>query len=140
MKTIYWAVKLDDDSRAALLTQFPAQHRNVYAEHMTIVFQPSEDVDKALMEECGTKVNLEIIGYGSDKRGQAVVVKSDNVSRIGGGIAHITLSCVGGTRPVYSNSLLKKHWDPISSSLILSGVIARFTRNGWDICKSEKSE
>lgn len=140
MDTIYWAVKLDDASRAALLTKFPAAHPTVYAEHMTIVFGPSDNVDKALMQECGTDVRLEVVGYGSDDKGQAVVVRSDTVSRIGGGIAHVTISCANGTRPVYSNTLLQKHWDSVSPSLNLSGVIARFTKNGWDTCESEKSE
>lgn len=140
MDTIYWAVKLDDASRVMLLTKFPAVHPNVFAEHMTIVFNPSESANETLMEECGVSVNLEVIGYGADNKGQAVVVKSDTISRIGGGIAHITISCINGTRPVYSNILLQKHWDSVSQSVNLNGVIARFTKNGWDICKSEKSK
>ena len=132
MDTIYWAVKLDEAGKTALLNRFPPVHTNIYAEHMTIVFNPSDSVDEALMKERGTKVNLEVIGHGEDQNGQAVVVKSDKVSRIGGGIAHITISCANGTRPVYSNTLLKKHWDQIASPLILSGVIAQFTKNGWE--------
>ncbi|KKM60735.1 hypothetical protein LCGC14_1538820 [marine sediment metagenome] len=140
MDTIYWAVKLDDSSRAVLLTKFPAVHPNIFAEHMTIVFNPSESVDEAVMQKCGTDVNLEIVGHSTDDKGQAVVVRSDAVSRIGGGIAHITISCANGTRPVYSNILLQKHWDSVSQSVNLSGTIARFTKNGWDICESKKSE
>lgn len=137
MDTIYWAVKLDDASRAALLTKFPAVHPNVFAEHMTIVFNPSDGVNEALLPECGKDVTLEVIGHGADAKGQAVVVRSDAVSRIGGGIAHVTISCANGTRPVYSNSLLQKHWDAVSPSINLKGVIARFTKSGWDTSKSE---
>jgi len=137
MDTIYWAVKLTDNSKAALLSKFPAVHPNIYAEHMTIVFKPSESVDKALMKECGTEVSLEVIGHGQDQNGQAVVVKSDSVSRIGGGIAHITISCANGTRPVYSNTLLKNHWDTVSP-LSLNGVIARYTKGGWDTCQKNE--
>jgi len=134
MDTIYWAVKLTDAGKATLLSKFPAVHPNIFAEHMTIVFKPSNTVDQALMKECGTEVTLEVIGHGQDANGQAVVVKSDNVSRIGGGIAHITISCANGTRPVYSNTLLKKHYDSVSP-VSLDGVIARFTKGGWDTCQ-----
>jgi len=138
MDTIYWAVKLDDANKAALLARFPPKHSNIYAEHMTIIFKPSESVDEALMKECGTEVTLEVIGYGEDQNGQAVVVKSDNVSRVGGGIAHITISCANGVRPVYSNTLLQKHWNQVSPTLSVSGVIARFTKDGWDTCDGKQ--
>ena len=130
--TIYWAVKLDEASTAKLLTTFPAEHPNVYAEHMTIVFRPSDAVDQSLMNELGSSVTLNVIGHASDSKGQAVVVSSQNVSRIGGGVAHITISCANGTKPVYSNTLLSKHWNQVSP-VSLSGVIARFTKSGWDM-------
>lgn len=138
MDTIYWAVKLDDAGKAALLARFAPAHPNVYAEHMTIVFKPSDSVDEALMKECGTEVELNVIGHSEDQNGQAVVVKSDSVSRIGGGVAHITISCVNGTRPVYSNTLLKKHWDQVSPAFAVSGVIARYTKQGWVTSKTDE--
>lgn len=134
MDTIYWAVKLDDSSKSLLLSKFPPVHPNVYAEHMTIVFKPSESIDNALMKQCGNQVNLNVIGYSEDKNGQAAVVKSDTVSKMGGGVPHITISCANGIKPVYSNELLKKHYDNVSSPIILNGIIARFTNKGWDTC------
>ena len=136
MDTIYWAVKLTDESKVKLLSSFPAAHPNIYAEHMTIVFKPSDSLNEALMKECGTEVTLNVIGHAQDQNGQAVVVKSDSVSRIGGGIAHVTISCANGTKPVYSNELLKKHYDTVSP-IQLDGVIARFTKGGWDTCTKE---
>ena len=133
--TIYWAVKINDVSKAALLAKFPAEHPNIFADHMTIVFNPSDGINKALLPECGKSVTLEVIGHVFDTKGQAVVVRSDTVSRIGGGIAHITISCANGTRPVYSNSLLQKHWNDVSPSINLKGVIARSTKSGWDTSK-----
>lgn len=130
MDTIYWAVKLDDKSRNILLSLFPPKYKNIYAEHMTIVFGPSEEMDGTLMKECGTKVKLNIIGYGEDQNCQAVVIHSDNVSRIGGGIPHITISCSEGIKPVYSNTMLEKRWTK-SPQVTLTGTIARFTKNGW---------
>lgn len=134
MDTIYWAVKLTDASKSKLLGLFPAKHSNVYAEHMTIAFKPPRGVDEALMKECGSKVNLEIIGYAEDEKGQAVVVNSQSVPRIGGGTAHITISCADGTKPFYSNKLVESGYDSLPP-VSLVGIVARFTNNGWDMCE-----
>lgn len=133
MKTIYWAVKLDEASSGKLLDKFPAQHENVYAEHMTIVFNPSSSVDAALMSRCGEEVSLDVVGHLADTKGQAVAVQSPNVARIGGGVPHVTISCSPGTKPVYSNELLKNSWDAVET-ITLTGRVARFTRSGWDFC------
>jgi len=136
-KTIYWAVKLDDKSRVDLLIEFPAIHPNVYAEHMTVLFGPSASEDEALMQMCGTKVKLKVVGYREDEKGQAVVVKY-NISRTDGGTNHITVSCADGVRPVYSNQLLQNSFTPLPFGIILDGTIARFTDSGWDLCESDK--
>jgi hypothetical protein len=130
MDTVYWAVKLDKKSKSNLLSLFPPRHKNVYADHMTIVFRPSKKINETLMKECGTRVKLNVIGYGEDKNCQAVVVHSNSVSRIGGGIPHITISCSEEVKPVYSNIMLGKHWAKVSQ-ISLTGTIARFTKDGW---------
>ena len=131
-KTIYWAIKLDEKSRVDLLVGFPAIHPNIYAEHMTVLYGPSDDEDEAMMQVCGTKVNLEVIGSGADEKGQAVVIKSDTMSRVDGGINHITVSCANNVKPFYSNQLLQNNFTPISSGITLGETIARFTSSGWD--------
>jgi len=136
--TIYWAVRLDNTSHALLLSRFPAIHPNVYAEHMTIVFNPSQEVDDELMKKLGSQTALAVIGHVADNKGQAVVVTGAE-KRIGGGVEHITISCANGTRPVYSNQLVSSHWDSVSS-LILNGVIARFTKSGWDTGENQDTE
>ena len=136
-KTIYWAVKLNDKSRVDLLIGFPAIHSNVYAEHMTVLFGPSASEDEALMQVCGTKVKLEVVGYRADEKGQAVVVQS-SISRIDGGINHITISCANNVQPFYSNQLLQNTFISVPSTVILNGVVARFTDSGWDLCESDK--
>ena len=72
--TIYWAVKLNGESIAKLVSQFPPIHPRLYAEHMTIVFRPSEEQEQALIEECGRTVDIKVSGYAEDENGQAVVV------------------------------------------------------------------
>jgi hypothetical protein len=134
-KTTFWAVKLNQASRDLILTTFPPIHPNVYAEHMTIVFKPNDQIDAALMKEKGNSAGLKVIGYEEDDKGQALVVDCAEIVRIGGGIAHITISCANGTKPVYSGQMLQKNWNPVLNSITLYGTIARFVSGGWDSSK-----
>jgi len=128
-KTIYWAVHLWDESRERLLEACKPQHPNVYAEHMTIVFNPTPEQDEMLMKQIGTVRTLMVTGFGLDDKGDAVVVTGER--RFGGGIPHITISCANGTKPVYSNKLLDGGWNFIEPFAI-HGSIARYTKKGWD--------
>lgn len=128
MKTIYWAVLLDDDSKLKLIDKVIPLHNNIYAEHMTVVFSPSDHVELNMMERLGQHIMLSVSGVKSDERGQAVVVTPER--RVGGGIPHITISCADKTKPFYSNKLLDGGWDSIETFLI-SGTISRFTSGGW---------
>lgn len=133
--TIYWAIKLDGASKATLLSNCPPVHTNIFAEHMTIAFRPSDLVEKELIIRLGEKVNLSVIGQATDNKGQAVAVETSDVKRTDNGQAHITISCAPGTKPVYSNTLIAGY-TPITPFTI-SGVIARFTNHGWETNKRE---
>lgn len=134
MNILYWAVLLDEQSRNLLKAAFPPKHENVYAEHMTIVFAPTEEQDQKLLLQWGKKVQLHVIGVADDHKGQAVVVYG--MDRIGGGIPHVTISCSDGTKPVYSNSLLKKGYAP-AWPFPISGEVAYYTKSGKWIIGSE---
>jgi hypothetical protein len=127
-KTIYWAVLLWEPYRSKLTRKCKPQHKNIYAEHMTIVFNPTEEQDEAMMRRLGDVVTLQVTGFGLDDKGDAVVVTGER--RVGGGIPHITISCADGTKPFYSNKLLDGGWNFIEPFEI-HGVIARYTKNGW---------
>jgi len=129
--TIYWAIKLDDNSVGDLLAAYPPIHSKVYAEHMTIAFRPSPEIEEQLMSRKGERVTLMVISHTSDDKGQAVVV--DGFKRADYGVPHITISCADGVSPKYSNELIGK--DMISDArgkLSLMGRVARFTPKGWD--------
>lgn len=128
--TIYWGVKLDGDSIAKLFSYFPPIHPNVYAEHMTIVFRPSDEEDKSLMAEIGMPVTLNVIGYAADDNAEAVVVTGH--ARLNPGTPHITISTANGVGPVHSNKLLSSGWDRVDGPL-LTGTIGRFTKKGWQL-------
>lgn len=127
-KVIYWAVKLDETSRARLLSQVPAVHKQVYAEHMTIIFNPTNHQNANLEPLLGKTVSLTVIGEAKDGKGQAVVVEGFN--RLDGGIEHITISCAIGTKAVYSNTLLCEGHTSIPHFQI-QGVIAKFIDGVW---------
>lgn len=126
--TIYWGVKLDDESVAKLLYSFPPEHSNVYAEHMTVSFRPSAEVDAKLRERLGEEVTLKVTGYAVDRYGQAVTV--DGFPRTDPGVPHVTISTALGVGPVYSNRLVEKGVGP-ADYVLLTGKLLPFTRQGW---------
>lgn len=128
--TIYWAIKLDPVSKNTLLTKCPPKHPNVFAEHMTVIFKPSDEEDKKMMSYIGQKVLLTIYGYAEDDKGQAVVADGFDILAGGNKITHITISCANGTKPVYSNTLLQKGHTQITP-FILTGIVSKFTKTGW---------
>lgn len=117
-----WTIKLDPDSRAALLEAFPPIHVTVHGEHMTIAFKPPPEVAEELAPLEGLPVNLTVVGYAEDDKGQAVVVTSP-IPRVDGGIEHITISC-NGTGPKYSNELINRGYEEVAGP-VLRGVVTQ---------------
>ena len=136
MKIIYWAIKLDIPSKVALLSAYPPKHPKVFAEHMTIAFSPSDVLIERMEKICGHKREIKITGHAEDEYGQAVVVNSEVPGRLDEGLAHVTISCADGVGPVYSNKLLKQGYKKTPESRIyLSGIISKFTDDGWSTCR-----
>lgn len=130
--TIYWAVKLSPASKNTLLNKYPPKHPNVFAEHMTIIFKPSDQEDEKMVGYIGHKVLLTVGGYAADDKGQAVVADGFDILDGGNKITHITISYANGTKPVYSNTLLQKGYNQITP-FILTGTVSKFTKIGWKI-------
>ncbi|KKU50008.1 MAG: hypothetical protein A3H69_03020 [Candidatus Sungbacteria bacterium RIFCSPLOWO2_02_FULL_47_9] len=100
----YLAAVLDEESKALLRAQFPPKHSQEFYHHMTIAFRPSKEQYEKYAGNLDGELELNIVGYAEDDRGQAVIVEtplSENSD------PHITLSCAKGTSPVYSNELIK---------------------------------
>ena len=102
---IYWAVKLDDESKVKLLDKVKPIHDKVFGEHMTIVFGPNDEQEASLSNIIGEKVIMSAFGVVSDDKGQAVF--TTGFDRFDGGVSHITISCANGIKPNYSNELIK---------------------------------
>lgn len=128
MKTIYWAVVLNDESRVKLLSIFYPRHPNIYAEHMTVAFKPSDNVEEALLPDIGKEFHILATSHYYDSKGQAVSVVGP---RIDPGPAHITISCNNGVKPVYSNELITKEKGNPVVPVDLTGRLGRWTGSSW---------
>lgn len=84
---------------------------------MTVAYKPAQ-LDR-YVNMVGKQVELSVIGYSADERGQAVLVMgpSENMH------PHVTISVAPGTEAVYSNELLKQGWEPVRPKLALDGVL-----------------
>ncbi|MSU55266.1 MAG: hypothetical protein EXS46_01870 [Candidatus Taylorbacteria bacterium] len=119
---IYSGVFLNEESRNKILQTFIPKFENIYADHLTIHFKPSEEQIKTL--KLGDTVNLNVIGIAEDDRAQALIMQTDLSSNAN---PHITLSTRNDTKPVYSNELIEKSgFRKLDGSLTVTGVIGLF--------------
>jgi hypothetical protein len=109
MGIVYAGAFLPEESRAALLSAFPAKHPKALAHHMTIAFKPTEDEVSGL--PLGQLIKLRVVGYAEDEFGQAVAVDPMGVLSKNA-VPHITIS-VDKKSPVYSNELLARGYESV---------------------------
>jgi hypothetical protein len=118
---VYIGVFLEPSERKRLLNLFPAKHKNIFADHITLAYKPTpEDVGRY---ELGKEISFSVIGEASDAKGHAVVTDI-NVGE--NEISHITISTSEDTKPVYSNELLKRGHKKIAP------VVFRGKIGAWD--------
>lgn len=137
MKILYWAVLLDETSKERLLAFIPPIHPNIYAEHITLSFAPSELQNKKWSWLAGKKIRLKAQDYFEDEQGQAVSVSGTH--RDDRQMPHITISCADGVKPVYSNELIKGKRSG-TFSFELMGTFAARTNDGWRTDKEIQQE
>jgi hypothetical protein len=122
-KIIYNSLLLTPESKAVIKRKYPGVHPNYYGEHVTLEFQP-----KFMPDNIGDEVIIEVTGYAVDSRGEALVVKLNTVTS-SNDVPHITLSTAHGTKPFYSNDLLKDKFriatlkNPFKIKTVISSFI-----------------
>ncbi len=126
MKTIYWGIVLSELSKTILRSKYH-RHPNLYTEHLTLAYDPSDFQEAKYSKVIGKEVELVGIGYASDDRCEALVVRGAETQNE---VPHITLSCANDVRPIYSNTLLARGWEEIDP-IVLRGMVGRYTRRGW---------
>jgi hypothetical protein len=127
----YLGVFLTPEAREEVLRKFPAVHDTVYADHVTLVNQPTEEDMADFREkfELGQKVPIEITGYAEDRNGQALTVTLPDGLLSRKRRPHITLSTRPGVKPVYSNEMLGRGVKPVPS-MTVQGVLDGGPRSG----------
>jgi hypothetical protein len=120
---LYNAVVLTKESQYLLRYCFRDEddffnHPNYYGHHMTMAFKPEQ-----APENEGEEVEVKVIGYSKDDKGEAVVVEVEGVQTTNKH-PHITLSCAKDVKPFYSNILLEERgYTKMTQPLILKGVV-----------------
>eukprot|EP00051_Salpingoeca_urceolata_P020519 m.308832 g.308832 ORF g.308832 m.308832 type:complete len:1714 (-) comp19634_c2_seq15:115-5256(-) len=122
---MYSAVFLDESSRQRLLARFPPVHPEVFADHMTICFEPSRELLATL--PIGQPVELTVKAHVHDSKGQALLVAPSTSLSSTNNCLHVTVSCATGVSAAYSNTLLESsdlsgHGVP-NDTLKLAGVV-----------------
>lgn len=102
----YIGIFLTPQSRRALLREHPPAHSTVHADHITVLYEPTEaDLEKV---EPGTLVKFRAKRSFTDDKAQALTVElPPHLRRLTNRQPHITISTAPGTPPVYSNRLIK---------------------------------
>eukprot|EP01137_Pigoraptor_chileana_P005074 Opistho-2@47670 len=131
-KIIFTAIALSDEAKVALLSAYPPLLENVYADHMTLVFMPKDDVVSGT--PFGNSVNMTVFGYAHDEKCQAVAVDDHGGAESQNPITHVTISCSAGNNPVYSNDLLKKGFNQVNDGVVLTGRVGGCTKMNGAAC------
>ena len=129
---IYSAILIDESDKAKLLAD--SIHPNKYGEHVTLhYFGNNGGTDTPY---AGTRVELTLKKHYSDDRGDAWTVECDDASvneiKDDAQTLHITVSCADGTKPVYSNQLIKSSKPDDREGFTVHGRIAYYmTNRNW---------
>jgi hypothetical protein len=102
-KPEYIGIFIGEESRKDLLSKFPPKFAKVSADHVTLVYKPSEAEINSF--NIGESATIPVLGYAEDEKGQAILVSVQNAKNKN---PHITISVREDTKAVYSNELLEK--------------------------------
>ncbi len=124
----YIAVVLDDMSSAFLLASVPPLYHNVYAHHVTLVFNPSHEEIIKWKEMLDTEVEFDVVGYAQNVDVQAVALEQADGLFDGIDYPHVTISTSYGVGPKMSKMLLAQRGkNLVALSFTLSGTIKYIT-------------
>lgn len=118
---MYIAANLTPESIQQLKEKLPPKYSKVFYHHMTIAFNPSEEILNKYKNLIGEEIDLQVFASCHDGRAHVVLVdtnKSENEH------PNITLSCDENTKPFYSNELIKRKTNYSNIYLKLKGIVA----------------
>lgn len=116
-KWLYYGVFLNEDSKKEILEKAKElasipENWNMFADHMTIVFNDGKNYDTDSLEEhLGEEVSLKITSIGKSSEAIAFGVNYETNNKR----SHITVACAPGVKPVRSNFIMqnpRKGFEP----------------------------
>ncbi len=126
---VYAAVLIDQSDRQKILDG--AVHPNEYGEHTTLIYYGNGGPTET--PNAGKRVSLTLLKHFSDSRGEAWTVKCDDSDvqaiKDNSQTLHVTVSCADGTKPFYSNQLIKTAEPDDRQGFTVNGRIAYFMSN-----------
>lgn len=117
---MFIAANLTPESIKLLKEKLPPKYSKVFYYHMTIAFNPSEEIFNKYKNLIGEEIDLQVFASCHDDRAHAVLVDTDKSENQ---YPHITLSCVEEENPVYSNELLKNKTNFSNIYFKLKGIV-----------------
>lgn len=112
----YVGVFLTPDAKRKLLEDFPPAHSDIQADHVTLMFKPTQEEMQELQGrfKMGQRVPIKVTGVAQDDKAQALSVElpgdfEDRAQRK----PHVTISVAEGVSPMHSNDLLAGGSRPI---------------------------
>lgn len=117
---MYIAANLTPESIQKLKEKLPPKYSKVFYHHMTIAFNPSEEIFNKYKNLIGEEIDLQVFESCHDDRAHAVLVDSDKSENEH---PHITLSCIEEENAFYSNALLKNKTNFSNVYIKLKGIV-----------------
>ena len=134
LELFFTGVFLTTATQWELVAAVAPTHSKVYAEHVTLVYQPEFEVLKTL--KIGKKVQVTVWGAGDDGEVQAVEVDLPKGITSLNEHPHVTISTVPSSAPKYSNNMLSHHpAKQLQTHLHLDGIVGvavKESRDGAD--------
>lgn len=119
---VYVGIFLTPKSQWKLVSSITPTHPNIYADHITLMFEPSQYFINST--EIGKKVSITLNGLADTSTIQAVTVDLPKGFSSQNMIAHITISTEESSTPKLANSMLQSQTHHIlSDRLKLNGVV-----------------
>lgn len=123
---VYSAILIDEADRRRIVAD--AVHPNLYGDHVTLWYYGN--AGETDTPYAGEKVELRLTGHFSDERGEAWTVECGNSHAHEimepSQVMHVTVSCANGTKPVYSNELVRNSTADGRDGFSVHGRIAYY--------------
>lgn len=126
---VYSAILIDDSDKRKILAD--SVHPNKYGEHVTLQYFGSKGGTDTPF--AGKRVAVELKKHYADEKGEAWTVQCNDADvqaiKDASQTLHVTVSCADGTKPFYSNQLIKTAEADDKEGYTVHGRIAYFMSN-----------